>query len=88
MWADTRIGCMGEWTHRGRRTFDVTLYCLPHQGEGYFPDRIRIKARVSRNGKHFDGDGFTYEWFNPDGSLLFGDEGGMKGTRLPHEPMP
>jgi hypothetical protein len=87
-WADTRVGCMGDWSTRGHRAYDVTMYCLPHQGDGYVPDRIRIRAVVSKDGKLFNGDGFVYTWFKPDGSVAFSGQGTMRGTRLPHLPLP
>jgi hypothetical protein len=85
---DTRVGCLGDWTPRGRHQFDATMYCLPHQGDGYVPDRIRIKATLARDGQTFDGSGFTYEWFNPDGSVAFGGQGQMTAKRLAHVPLP
>jgi hypothetical protein len=87
-WADTRVGCMGDWTRRGRRTYDVTMYCLPHQGDGYVPDRIRIRAVLSKDGKRFNGDGFTYTGFNEDGSVAWSGQGAMDGKRLRHVPLP
>lgn len=87
-WTDTRVGCLGEWTPRGKRQFDVTMYCLPDQSDGYVPDRIRMKLTLSRDGKTFVGPAFTYEWFAPDGSLVFGGEGDLAARRLPHMPLP
>jgi len=85
---DTRVGCMGDWTPRGRRQFDVTMYCLPHQGDGYVPDRLRLKMTLNRDGQVVTAKGFTYEWFNPDGTLLFGGQGDLTGKRLAHVPLP
>ena len=87
-WQDTRVGCLGDWTQRSSSRFDMTLYCLPHQGDGYVPDRIRLRATVAHNLKTYNADGFTYEWFNADGSLLFGGQGKMSGKRLAHTPLP
>jgi hypothetical protein len=87
-WYDTRVGCMGDWTPRGTRRFDVTMYCLPHQGDGYVPDRIRMKVTLSRDGQAFAAPGFNYAWFNPDGSVSFEGAGNRTGTRLAHVPQP
>jgi hypothetical protein len=86
-WAETRVGCLGEWTPRGGHQFDVTMYCLPNQGDGYVPDRIRAKVTLAHDGRNFVATGFTYEWFNPDGSLLFGGTGDLAAKRLAHVPL-
>ena len=61
---DSRIGCTGEWRHAGKKTFDVTMYCLWRQNPGVEPDRIRYKLTLDKSGKHLDGP-FKYLYNDP-----------------------
>jgi hypothetical protein len=81
---DSRSGCSGEWRYAGRRTFDVTMYCLWRQNPGVEPDRIRFKLTLDRSGNNLKGP-FKYLYsdllFPPD---LHGMEFdlSLKSTRL------
>jgi hypothetical protein len=61
---DSRVGCTGEWRQAGRRTFDVTIYCLWRQDPGVEPDRIRYRLTLDRSGNHLAGP-FKYYWADP-----------------------
>jgi hypothetical protein len=61
---DSRVGCTGEWRQAGRRTFDVTMYCLWRQDPGVEPDRIRYRLTLDRSGNHLTGP-FKYSWADP-----------------------
>jgi hypothetical protein len=61
---DPRVGCTGEWRPAGKRTFDVTMYCLWRQNPGVQPDRIRFKLTLDRSGKHLIGP-FKYLYNDP-----------------------
>jgi hypothetical protein len=61
---DSRIGCTGEWRHAGKRTFDVTMYCLWRQNPGVKPDLIRYKLTLDKSGKRLTGP-FKYLYNDP-----------------------
>ena len=55
---------MGDWKRRGRRTYDVTVYCLWSIVPGeppVVPDRIRMKVRLDKGGQHWTATPFYYE---------------------------
>ena len=81
---DPRVGCTGEWRHAGKRTFDVTMYCLWRQNPGVEPDRIRFKLTLDKSGKHLDGP-FKYLYNDPvfpPGTAGFEGEYALKSVRL------
>lgn len=81
---DPRVGCTGEWRQAGKRTFDVTMYCLWRQNPGVEPDRIRYRLTLDRSGKHLDGP-FKYLYNDPvvpPGAAGFEGEYALKSVRL------
>jgi len=61
---DSRIACTGEWRYAGKRTYDVTMYCLWRQNPGVTPDRIRYRLTLDKSGKHLAGP-FKYLYNDP-----------------------
>jgi hypothetical protein len=61
---DSRVSCTGEWRPAGRRTYDVTMYCLWRQDPGLQPDVIRYRLTVNRKGNALQGP-FKYRYMDP-----------------------
>jgi hypothetical protein len=81
---DPRVGCTGEWRPAGKRTFDVTMYCLWRQNPGVEPDRIRYRLTLDKSGKHLAGP-FKYLYNDPvfpPGRAGFEGEFMLKSVRL------
>jgi hypothetical protein len=80
---DSRIGCTGEWRQAGKRTFDVTMYCLWRQNPGVKPDLIRYKLTLDKSGKYLTGP-FKYRYNDPvfPPEYLAEEEYTLKSVRL------
>jgi hypothetical protein len=86
---DPRVGCTGEWRQAGRRTFDVTMYCLWRQNPGVEPDRIRYRLTLDKSGDHLAGP-FKYLYADPvfpPGAAGFEGEYTLESVRLPLVPL-
>jgi hypothetical protein len=86
---DSRSGCTGEWRYAGRRTFDVTMYCLWRQNPGVDPDRIRFKLTLDRSGNSLKGP-FKYLYSDllfPPGAAGVEVDLSLKSTRLDLVPL-
>lgn len=86
---DPRIGCTGEWRHAGRRTFDVTMYCLWRQNPGVEPDRIRYRLTLDKSGSRLAGP-FKYLYNDPvvpPGAAGYEGEFTLESVRLPLVPL-
>ena len=63
---DTRVGCVGPWKRTGRRTYQLTLYCLDSQElEGDFAifNRGRFSITLSKNRRSWSDPSFKFEWW-------------------------
>lgn len=79
---DSRVACTGDWRYVGKRTFDVTMYCLWRQNPGVTPDRIRYRLTLDRSGQNLSGP-FKYLYMDPVmGPPGFEGEYTLKSVRL------
>ena len=87
---DTRIGCVGPWKRTGRRTYQVTLYCLDSQaleGETAIFNRGRFDVTLARDGNSWTDPSFKFEWWigHPsDGEYLGYGHGAATAELLPN----
>jgi len=91
LWEETRSGCLGEWKRRGRRTYDVTVYCLWSVVPGdppAVPDRIRMKVSLDKGGQHWTATPFYYEVWTGTEYTSFTNWGEMEGARMGIAPLP
>ena len=79
----------GTWKKIAPRTFAVTTFLSQFAPDGTFLGTIKASATilVRLDGKHFKGEPYRFEFFDPDGKLLLTGSGVARGTRIRAEPI-